>query len=310
MSREVAWVWKETGWYVEPSTAREVMSMVGSIGVYSAGQKFAWRGMSSADYEVWSSLHRTLGRFATEEKLRSAEQKTLRDAREWGLGVQATGHVDDLQLLSDLQHYGIATRLLDFTSNSMTALWFACQDPKDARAAKSGLLLALNTTKWNTYLTVGRPNEHTYDVGDDPTGARLRGALSRPEAFRVESSAPNDRQRAQEGFFVTGAVPTPDFLKLPTSNGVSGTLFNTTPFVGLDVPFPPGDPEKLHNQLTEERRPGSPRAVPFVAVIIRAQLKAKLLRYLEGTYNRSSRVLFPDYSGFLEFSQAQKRESL
>ena len=33
----------------------------------------------------------------------------------------------DLDLLAELQHYGAATCLIDFTYNAMTALWFACQ---------------------------------------------------------------------------------------------------------------------------------------------------------------------------------------
>jgi len=42
-------------------------------------------------------------------------------------------------------------------------------------------------------------------------------------------------------------------------------------------------------------------ALPFVAVVVRAGIKQKLLRYLGDTYNRSARTLFPDYAGFLEY---------
>ena len=34
----------------------------------------------------------------------------------------------DLELLADLQHYGAATCLIDFTQSPLTALWFACKD--------------------------------------------------------------------------------------------------------------------------------------------------------------------------------------
>src|SRR4051812_2492739 len=104
--------WKRTGWYVVPRTAREVMQILGAVGVHSRGQQFAWRGMSSADFDLRSSLHRALGPHATEKHMRAAEVRELKRAREWGLGLTPTGHVDDLQLLADLQHFGAPTRLL------------------------------------------------------------------------------------------------------------------------------------------------------------------------------------------------------
>ncbi|WP_431247265.1 FRG domain-containing protein [Leifsonia xyli] len=123
-------VWRRTGWYVVPETDRELMSFMGALGVYSKGVPFAWRGMSSADFPVVSSLSRALPWNATEETVAAAEDHVLARARAWGLGISAGRQVSDLELLADLQHYGVATRLVDFTSNPMTALWFACQDPR------------------------------------------------------------------------------------------------------------------------------------------------------------------------------------
>jgi hypothetical protein len=291
----IGFEWTATGWWIRPRTAREVMSIIGSIGVYNSGQRFAWRGMSSADYTLTSSLHRKVK--GGEPEVRKVERRVLEEARSWGLGIQPTGHVDDLQLLSDLQHYGIATRLLDFTSNPMTALWFACQAPTPRRGwqpSKSGLLLALNVTKWDRLSTVGGPVPATLGEIDDPTGARLAQALAKGAPFIVESANPNDRLRAQEGFFVAGAVPEPVRV---------GAMTFLDPFKSISVGWKPGDERKLAERLTQERSVGAPRTMPFVAMIVNASLKGKLLRYLESTYNRSARVLFPDYGGFLEFGR-------
>lgn len=78
-------------------------------------------------------------------------------------------------------------------------------------------------------------------------------------------------------------------------------LVTIDPFEAINVPWSHGDPVKLAANLRNDRERGRPAAMPFVAVIIKAGLKAKLLRYLENTYNRSARILFPDYAGFLEF---------
>lgn len=289
MTNERGAIWKRAGWHITPKSSREVMSVIGAIGVYSVGQRFGWRGMSSADYKVTSSIHRRLGESLDEQQIRAAELELLRGARGWSLGIGETAYVDDLQLLADMQHYGIETRLLDFSSNPMTALWFACQKP-NLNVSQAGVLLALNVTEWRSYASVGAAN--TWGHMSNPNGATLEQALNSRSPFLVESSHPNDRLRSQEGFFAASAVP-------ETSPLIRAL---TTPFWSIDVPFTKGDPEDLRRRLTAEQVRGGPQRLPFVAVIIKAGLKAKLLAYLENTYNRSAKVLFPDFAGYAEFA--------
>jgi hypothetical protein len=282
-------IWKRAGWFVTPSNSREVMSVIGAIGVYSVGQRFGWRGMSSADYRVTSSIHRRLGENLDEEAIRAAELDLLLGARMWGLGFGDTAFVDDLELLADMQHYGIETRLLDFSSNPMTALWFACQKPSFG-VSQSGVLLALNVTGWPSYASVGAGN--TWGHITNPNGSTLDQALNTRNPFLVESSHPNNRLRSQEGFFAASAVP--------ASSPLSRAL--KTPFWSIEVPFSQGDPDDLRDRLTADRVRGGPSRLPFVAVIINASLKTKLRAYLENTFNRSAKVLFPDFAGYADFA--------
>lgn len=298
--RMVGDIWKTTNHYVVPKDARAVMAVIGAIGVYSKGQRFAWRGVSDADYELVSSLQRHVGGI-DEEALRSAEVDVIQEARDWGLGTHPTGRVDDLQLLADLQHFGTPTRLIDVTSNPMTALWFACQ-PASTPQGKSGLLLALNITDWPRLSTV-------------PDGSRSYGQVGRPESFRLEaalqdgrphvvgSGAPNARIRAQEGFFVTSAVPDTLPMALIDLGSEQVAIRRHSPFRSLRVDWQDGvDPEVLEQRLLKPKR-GQRASLPFVAVIIKAGLKANLLSYLGGTYNRSAQVLFPDYQGYVEHGE-------
>src|SRR5690606_32894209 len=112
----------------------------------------------------------------------------LSSARSWGLGVGETEYVDDMGLLADLQHYGVETRLIDFSSNPMTALWFACQEPGLSGVSRSGVLLALNVTGWHTFSTVG--SRKTWDHLGDPSGATLQHALNGRQPFLVEPVHP------------------------------------------------------------------------------------------------------------------------
>jgi hypothetical protein len=273
--------WAATGYAVEPANYKELMATIGAVGTYSTGQRFAWRGMSSADYQLSSSLHRDLGIAADEAAVHSSESETILKAHEWGLGVTQLGNVDDLQLLADLQHYGVPTRLIDVTSDPMTAVWFACQSPGVDGAIKAGLILAINITSFATRVALPTQRD-TREDAENWTSSALEAALENGKPFLVRAAEANPRLASQAGYFITGRVP--------------GSP--TDVFTSLDVPF---TPRSTALDLLADRAGGRPESLPFVAIIVKSHLKRKLLQYLDGTYNKSARTLFPDYAGFREF---------
>ncbi|MEH1129476.1 hypothetical protein [Micromonospora sp. CPCC 206061] len=135
----------------------------------------------------------------------------------------------------------------------------------------------------------------TYAHQSTPLGATYKHALDASDRtsamFRAFPALPDERMKAQEGFFLGSAVP-----KRHTAPGV----------LGLNPLGPaPGD-ERLQKLLRTEEGPGRPVNLPFCAIVIPAAVKDKLRGPLKRTYNRRRRVLFPDVDGFREaFARGQ-----
>ena len=99
------------------------------------GVVHVWRGQGDAAWPLYPGIYRRLlatrsATEVTEELVRKYEMDMLCEAN--GFGYYTRGR---LPTLVRVQHYGGATRFLDVTRDSLTALWFAT-DP--ALASKDG----------------------------------------------------------------------------------------------------------------------------------------------------------------------------
>lgn len=88
-------------------------------------EALVFRGMSNSEWLPLPSLARYTGKDDTIEYTMVNEFITLRPEAFDGLN-------SNFEVLAKMQHYGLPTRLLDFTTNSLVALFFACSgSPKD-----------------------------------------------------------------------------------------------------------------------------------------------------------------------------------
>ena len=94
--------------------------------------EYVFRGVPNEAYGIQASAYRR-----PEEKDRSFEKflhinkDLIREARLRGYDQKEGRELKALEILADLQHFGAATYLIDFSHSAQVALFFACQQPKE-----------------------------------------------------------------------------------------------------------------------------------------------------------------------------------
>lgn len=294
--------WLTHGWGIKVDTPHQLFRIISHIALLAQDRTYAWRGQNNAGWDFSASLFRRLrdaGGEVTEERIRTRELEIITEARRWGLGRDLGPSATDMHMLAALQHHGIPTRLIDVTANPMTALWFATEEDKSDNEGKApktpGVLFAIDVTKTGWYETF-QHGARTYGDQSDPLGSAYAQALKKSsdqnQMFRAFPALPDERMKAQEGFFLGSVIP-----KHHKAPGV----------LGLNPIGPAPGEDKLRKLLSTEKGPGRPASLPFCAIVIPAAVKEKVRDPLKRTYNRRRRVLFPDVDGFRE---ALDREQL
>lgn len=97
--------------------------------------RLIFRGLADTRWNVVSSA----GRRLLDEEMKDKQNDFVRyhinliaNARKFGYGgLQSGSQLNDLEILAEIQHYGGATCLTDFTTNFLIALWFATEKSSD-----------------------------------------------------------------------------------------------------------------------------------------------------------------------------------
>ena len=118
-----------------------VFGIIEEIAKISAADEYIYRGEPRHYKKVSSSLYREYPEI--EEGIFDVDfvqSEILKAAKEY------TSEADDFEILTKLQHYGGATNLIDFTTDYLIALFFAC----DSHFDKDGRIILLQ--KINPYI--------------------------------------------------------------------------------------------------------------------------------------------------------------
>ena len=106
---------------------RTVEDIIGAIKEKSAGGDYIFRGEPECYPKVASTLYRELDAVkAVSSDIADVETEIVNAARAY------TDKTDEFEILTELQHYGGKTNLIDFTTDYHVALFFACYGSPNA----------------------------------------------------------------------------------------------------------------------------------------------------------------------------------
>jgi len=256
----------------------------------------AWyRGHCNADWPLVSTLHRHVHRLSVDTSVKDdpaelreilrGEYRTLyRQFKNEAWPLLSDRERSEWGLIFAMQHYGIPTRLLDWTESAGCALFFAQQGRvKGDRAA----IWVLDPERLNE-LTIGQNGIVTFD--ETTSGGDIDGRPWHPRFKQPENDLPtvavaplfaNARMTAQRSKFTLSGD---SFL--PLNEQADGRLVNEHILVKIEIP-----PE-LFDELDDYLRVAGLRAFAFMPDFegLRLEHEARVMRTLREieSFNRAA----------------------
>ena len=166
---------------------------------FNDGQ-YLFRGVSKDTHKMEASAYRRLPETDRNNpnKLLKINQELIDKARLLGHDQKDGHRFSDLELLAELQHFGAATCLIDFTRNAQIALWFACQQSSTGEAnGKVFAVRANDPVRFKTVtpkLVTGEDIDYFFE--EDESG--------RSPLYQWQPKQLNNRVIAQQSVFIFG----------------------------------------------------------------------------------------------------------
>lgn len=175
-----------------------------SINPNLESELYLFRGLSNEKYQIeasaWRRLPSTYNRSSLDEFL-EINRVLIKEARLQGHDYKNGRKLTDLEVLSELQHLGAATCLIDFTYSAQIALWFACQsNPNSPTNGNVGAVL--NNPNTIEEITAKMIEERDFDSFFNVQSHKLW----RPQLYRWQPRHLNNRIASQDSVFLLGGT--------------------------------------------------------------------------------------------------------
>lgn len=169
--------------------------------------QYLFRGVPDGDYTIIpSTFLRLRDADRNVSKLLQINEKLIETARRQGNDQKNGQRLNDLDLLAELQHYGAATCLIDFTYSALVALFFACE-PSSKEKPTNGKVYAVAS---DSYLKVVDSELAEKNIAHflelDETDFFSQSESDKYPLYRWEPKFQNNRIIAQQSVFVFGSM--------------------------------------------------------------------------------------------------------
>ncbi|TXD38387.1 FRG domain-containing protein [Lujinxingia vulgaris] len=248
---------------------------------------FYWRGQADISWKINSSLYRhidTENKHPTERDITFEEQKILAQATEHGFQFHEGRRLCELELLAKLQHYGIPTRLIDFSFSFWFALWIT--SIPEEHLDKTGVVIGIDRSDVS-HISHANENMTKINLNDfdlsDPNLKPIKDFKAQYKPDTPWDSIPVHElirnrtfTRSEDGYSPFAWIPSPLVPRIAAQHSIF--LFSET------------DKYEWGSLAHRERH--------SIALAITPELKQQLNKLWIPLFDFDYRKLFPDIEGF------------
>lgn len=257
--------------------------------------KFVFRGQIKEDWGLSTSLERQINRHfpnLVDKDIIPLHEKEMIKEFQWKYPLYSTTYPDYkniVEWLTIMQHYGSATRLLDFSYSIFVAIYMAVADN-----GENGVLWAINKIPIDFQVfdkfreqkntnTAGRDllNQFTIETANDILLNHSFDKNIKKQLFLIEPQICNERLSRQQGLFLM-----PSDIKCSLAECLSSYLETK---VSIEIKFQDLISYSHGAKYSQED-------ITMIKIIIPKVLNFRILKYLRAM-NVTTEILFPGLEG-------------
>ena len=162
-----------------------------------APREYVFRGVLNESYRIQASAYRRPEeRYRDFDKFLRINENLINETILRGYNKRNGQTQTHLEILAELQHYGAATCLIDFSYSAQIALWFACQSRQDSENPPNGKIFAVH-----------HRSSHFEEIKSDSLTKKINEFLQdseRSQLYHWQPQQQNNRIIAQQSIFLFG----------------------------------------------------------------------------------------------------------